>query len=244
MCGVACGSGPSSSDGEPRTPLAAVRAAPSDAPPAVSDRETPVPAAADECHWSSELQLAYQTIHPEQEQMKWIDASRARLLDRDVAERALTGIAQTVVSALAHRRYRDVAALVGDRGLCLRAAKGTPCVTLSSPAVAACGQSRTRRKWEVDDGGESHEYTCGGAFRHVFYDRDFLRTGDVRFNCFPAPGRGKNVAPIIASGPARGYVEFHDAGTGRDSEKSLWLVFDGDPSSPELVEVISESWGT
>ena len=84
---------------------------------------------------------------------------------------------------------------------------------------------------------DAPQYSCGEAFRKIFYARDFLHA-KAEFNCFPEPGRGNNPAPIVLSGPRIGYVEFHTGGEG--DYRSLWLVFDGAPNAPELVEMISK----
>jgi hypothetical protein len=104
--------------------------------------------------------------------------------------------------------------------------------------LAACSASGIRTPWAVDDGhSDNPQYTCSEAFRKIFYARDFLHA-KAQFNCFPEPGRGNNASPIVLSGPRIGYVEFHTEGEG--GFRSLWLVFDGAPNAPELVEMISE----
>jgi hypothetical protein len=172
---------------------------------------------------------------------KWIAQAGARLLEPYVAPRALTGVSQEILSALAHRRYEKLAAFAASDGICMRAAKGAECKMLGAKALAGCSASRIRSEWAVDTGGSVlPKYTCSEAFQKVFYSRDYLHA-PARFNCFPEPGRGNNAAPIILSGPHLGYVELHvdtDAGP-----RSLWLVFDGKPEAPELVEMIAEYWG-
>jgi hypothetical protein len=218
----------------------ATRTAPVQKPPG----PTTAPEETDTCHWASELGAAFDALHPDTSREAWIASARAHLLPRDVAERSLTGIAQAVVSALAYKRYSKLAAFVGPKGLCLRAAKGAPCETLTAAEIAACGLPGSRKRaWPVDDGADAApQLTCAGALSKVFYARDFLRKAQVQYNCFPAPGRGNNGGPVISSPPALGYVDLHDPGDGESqgSWRSLWLVFDGDPAAPELVEMMAE----
>jgi hypothetical protein len=214
-------------------------------PPSVASAAPP---AADggtaSCHWNEELSAAFSQIAPNIDEKAWLATARSRLWPEVYAERALTGISQEIVSALAHKRYDKIAALVGPNGLCLRAAKGADCQTLSARELTACAHSGKRTKWAVDSGrDEEPSYTCSEAFRHIFYSRDFLRKGKPSYNCFPAPGRGNNGSPVIRSGPAHGYVELFDPGSDTEQYQSLWLVFDGEPNAPVLVEMISEYWG-
>ncbi len=204
------------------------------APPVRSEPE------ADACHLTEELARAREVIAPDAKEPEWVAEARARLLSQEGAQRALTGISQEIVSAIAHKRYDNVAALIASEGVCLRPAKGAPCHQLSARELAACGHSSTRTAWAVDGGAEQAKYTCAEAFRHIFYPRDFLRHVTVRFNCFPDPGRGKSPSPLVLSGPRSGYVEMYSAGSPGEGWRSLWLVFDGEPDTPVLVEMISE----
>jgi hypothetical protein len=198
---------------------------------------------ADPCHIDDELTRAHAAFAASAPPAEWLREARSRLFSAEEAERALGGIAQEIVSALASLRYEKLRSFADEKGVCLRAAKGAACETLSLDELAACGHFGKRRAWAVDDGkSPPTEYTCGEAFRKIFYARDFLRAPEVHFNCFPEPGRGKSAAPIVLSGPARGYVEFHDPGPGPADAtwRSLWLVFDGEPEAPVLVEMISD----
>jgi hypothetical protein len=172
---------------------------------------------------------------------EWLRQARSRLFSPDLAQRELGGIAQEVVSLLAHRRYDKLVDFASTKGLCLRARKGAPCETLAAEDLATCDRSRKRKTWVLGKGqAPSPEYTCGEVLRKIFYARDFLRTASVHFNCFPELGRGNNDSPIVLSSPARGYVEFHDPGVSDGTWRSLWLVFDGEPGAPVLVEMISD----
>jgi hypothetical protein len=211
--------------------------------PHISETPTAAPEQAppDPCHIGEELTLAHEAIARSAEPLEWLRQARARLFSSDEAERALGGISQEIVSLLWRRRYEGLVHFTSPKGLCLRAAKGASCETLTLEELAACGHSPKRRPWAVATGQDaSPEYTCGEAFRKIFYARDFLRAPEVHFNCFPEPGRGNNRAPIVLSGPARGYVEFHDPGGSDGIGRSLWLVFDGEPDNPVLVEMISD----
>jgi hypothetical protein len=223
----------------PAAATAAVPSEPSKASTAAAPPKAPQPAdPPDACHVNEQLQLAYESLKPEGRKAEWLANARVKLLPQEDAERAFTGIAQEIVSALAHKNYGKLAAFAPKEGICLRAAKGAPCQNVSPRMLTACSASGTRSPWAVDDGhSDAPQYTCGEAFRKIFYARDFLHA-KAEFNCFPEPGRGNNAAPIVLSGPRIGYVEFHtesDAGY-----RSLWLVFDGAPNAPELVEMISE----
>jgi hypothetical protein len=206
---------------------------------------TGAPAAAsnDSCHIDDELMLAHAAFAAKEPTAPWLAAARPRLLAHEDAERALSGIAQEIVSALAYRHYDKLRHFADEDGICLRAARGAACETLTLDELTACGHFGKRRAWAVEDGQQKEappEYTCGEAFRKIFYARDFLRAPEVRFNCFPEASRSKNTAPIILSGPSRGYVEFHDPGPEGGAWRSLWLVFDGEPTAPVLVEMISD----
>jgi hypothetical protein len=197
-----------------------------------------VAAASDTCHVSEQFALAYETLKPENPREAWLASARAKLLPKELAERVLTGIAQEVVSALAHRKYEKLAAFAPEDGICLRPAKGAACQIVSKSALAGCSASAKRSPWAVDDGrSDAPQYSCKEAFQKIFYARDFLHA-KARFNCFPEPARGNNPAPVVLSGPRLGYVEFHTEG--EDGFRSLWLVFDGTEKAPELVEMVSE----
>jgi len=203
-------------------------------PPPSSDANT------DSCHSTEELSAAFKALSPGGEESKWVQEGRERLWSEVDAERALGGIAQEIVSALAHKRYDKVAALTAPAGLCLRPAKGAPCETLSARELSVCAHSGKKKTWGAGKaGGPPPEYSCGEAFRRIFYTQDFLRKAQVHFNCFPDPGRG-NAAPVVMSGPAHGYVELADPEAGAGEERSLWLVFDGAPDAPVLTEMIAE----
>lgn len=208
--------------------------------PEVQTPAPPVPV--DPCHIEDELTLAHAAFAAKEPALPWLDAARPRLLSHEEAERSLSGIAQEIVHALAYRHYDKLRNFADEDGICLRAARGAACEMLTLDELTACGHFGKRRAWAVDEGkGEAPpEYTCGEAFRKIFYARDFLRAPEVRFNCFPEAGRSKKAAPIILSGPARGYVEFHDPGPADGTWRSLWLVFDGEPAAPVLVEMISD----
>ena len=225
---------------EPTTTVVAQAPAP---PPPSSDAPAPVPAAApeasDPCHVSQELAQAYEKFGQGGDQREWTANAREKVLLQEDAERAFTGITQEIISAIAHKRYGKLAAFASSDGVCLRAAKGAECQMLSPRALAACAASGLRTPWAVDGApGEGPRYTCGEAFRHIFYARDFLHVGKPHFNCFPEPGRGNNASPIVLSGPRLGYVELESDAP--DGFRSLWLVFDGTPQAPELVELISD----
>jgi hypothetical protein len=241
------------SAGEPVPAAAAVAPEPAAAPPPsppspVSKATAPAASAAgspsrptdapDSCHVSEQLELAYESMKPEGRKSEWLANARVKLLLQEGAERAFTGISQEIVSALAHKSYAKLSAFAPKEGICLRAAKGAECQNLSLHMLAACSASGIRTPWAVDDGhSDNPQYTCSEAFRKIFYARDFLHA-KAQFNCFPEPGRGNNASPIVLSGPRIGYVEFHTEGEG--GFRSLWLVFDGAPNAPELVEMISE----
>ena len=223
----------------PAAATAAVPSEPPKAPAAAAPQKAQPAEPPDACHVNEQLQLAYEALKPEGRKAEWLANARVKLLLQEDAERALTGIAQEIVSALAHKNYGKLAAFAPKEGICLRAAKGAPCQNLSPRMLTACSASGTRSPWAVDDGhSDAPEYTCGEAFRKIFYARDFLHA-KAEFNCFPEPGRGNNAAPIVLSGPRMGYIEFHTDGEG-GRYRSLWLVFDGAPNAPELVEMISE----
>ena len=209
------------------------------APGAAAESGSPQGAAAsDACHVSEQFALAYETMKPENPKEEWLARARAKLLPKELAERVLTGIAQEVVSALAHKKYEKLAAFAPEDGICLRPAKGAACQIVSKSALAGCSASAKRSPWAVDDGGsDAPQYSCKEAFQKIFYARDFLHA-KAEFNCFPEPARGNNPAPVVLSGPRLGYVEFHTEG--EDGFRSLWLVFDGTEKAPELVEMISE----
>lgn len=213
--------------------------APSKAPAAPgAASETQGAAASDACHVSEQFALAYDTLKPENPREAWLASARAKLLPKELAERVLTGIAQEVVSALAHRKYEKLAAFAPEDGICLRPAKGAACQIVTKSALAGCSASAKRSPWAVDDGrSDAPHYSCKEAFQKIFYARDFLHA-NARFNCFPEPARGNNPAPVVLSGPRLGYVEFHTEG--EEGFRSLWLVFDGTEKAPELVEMISE----
>ncbi|HEX7671441.1 MAG TPA: hypothetical protein VF395_17730 [Polyangiaceae bacterium] len=201
----------------------------------------PPAASSDPCHIDDELKLAHGAFAAKEPMGPWLTAARPHLLPHDDTERALSGIAQEIVSALAYRHYDKLRNFADEDGICLRAARGAACETLTLQELTACGHFGKRRAWAVDEGKDSPpEYTCGEAFRKIFYARDFLRVPEVRFNCFPEAGRSKSAAPIVLSGPAIGYVEFHDPGPADGTWPSLWLVFDGEPTAPVLVEMISD----
>jgi hypothetical protein len=206
-------------------------------PPAVPAASAAQPS--DACHVTEELAAAYRNVGQGENEAVWTANGRAKLLSEEDAERALPGITQEIISALAHRRYDKLAAFAGPDGICMRAAKGAACQMLSPRALAGCAASGVKTEWNVDDGKDTPErYTCSEAFKRIFYARDFLHVGKPRFNCFPAPGRGNNASPVMASGPRLGYVELYSEGN--DGFRSLWLVFDGSPTAPELVELISD----
>jgi hypothetical protein len=199
--------------------------------------------AAGDCHTVAELDLAYDKLGQGQPKKQWIVDAGAKLLEPDSAERVLTGISQEILSALAHKKYGKLGALAGKEGVCMRAARGAPCQVLSDRALAGCAQSRVRTEWPsspTDD--EPPRYSCGEAFRRIFYSRDFLHLGKAHFNCFAGVSDGAQRAPIIASGPRIGYVELRSEEP--DGTHSLWFVFDGDPRAPELVEIVSDNSGS
>jgi hypothetical protein len=194
----------------------------------------------DECGVERELELAYDRIGEDAPRNEWLENARAKILSPDVAERAFTGISQEILSALAHRRYEKLAAFAAKDGICMRATTKAPCQMLSPRALSGCAASRVHITWPVGPGDEEMpQYDCGDAFRHVFYSRDYLHVGAPRFNCFSPRSGGSIEAAVIGSGPHLGYVELSGEGAGR--AQTLWLVFDGDPRNPELVEMISDS---
>jgi len=226
------------SDPNPPPTIAVVATPTASVAEPVSAPEAPPP---DPCHVDEELTHAHDAMAEPTELSDWLAQARSRLFAPDVAQRELGGIAQEVVSLLAHRRYDKLVDFTTTKGLCLRARKGAPCETLAAEDLATCGHSQKRKTWSLGKGQEpSPEYTCGEAFPKIFYARDFLRKAAVHFNCFPESGRGSNGSPVVLSRPARGYVEFHDPGGSDGIWRSLWLVFDGEPGAPVLVEMISE----
>lgn len=236
--------------GAPSSPAANVSAAetssaPGTAPAAASNRAKSAGAspADDECGVERELDLAYERIGEGAPRNEWLGSAREKLLPPDVAERAFTGISQEILSALAHRKYEKLAAFVGKDGVCMRVTKNAPCQELSPRALSGCAASRVHITWPIGPGDEEPPpYDCRDAFQHVFYARDFLHVGEPRFNCFSPANGGSGAASIIASGPHLGYVELRSEGSG--GTRSLWLVFDGDPRAPELVEMISDHAGS
>jgi hypothetical protein len=250
---VACGSAPPST-APPRSfwqrnvGRAPAPSTPPVAPVPVSTAATAAPATApsatgasdpgDACNVGDELGRAFQAIDPPEKEAAWVRTAREKLLSPEDAPRALAGIAQEILSALAHRRYDKLAAFSSQEGICMRAAKGAPCQMLTRQKLAGCAASGIKMDWPVGEGGgEAPRYSCGEAFKRVFYARDFLHA-KAAFNCFPPSGRGNNPAPVVLSAPRLGYVEasIEDAGGFR----SLWLVFDGAPTAPELVEMIAD----
>ncbi|HEX3593748.1 MAG TPA: hypothetical protein VHU80_01565, partial [Polyangiaceae bacterium] len=208
--------------------------------PAPSARApAPAPSDTDACHVSEELERAYAKLGQGEQRAEWLAQARTKLLSTDDAERALTGITQEILSAIAHRRYDELAAFAAKDGICMRPARGADCRMLSPRMLAGCAASRVRTEWAVDGGAtESPRYSCGEAFQRIFYARDFLHVGKPRFDCFPEAGRGNNASPIVLSGPRLGYVELYSEGP--DGFRSLWLVFDGRADAPELVEMIAD----
>jgi hypothetical protein len=201
------------------------------------------PAGADECRVQAELGLAYERLGQGQPRKQWIADARERLLARDEAERVLTGISQEILSAIAHRKYEKLVAFAGKDGVCMRPARGAPCQTLSASALAGCAQSRVRMEWPRSAADpEPPSYSCGEAFRHIFYARDFLHVGKPHFNCFAGVGDGAQQEPIITSGSRIGYVELRSEEA--DGTHSLWFVFDGAARAPELVEMMSDHYGS
>jgi hypothetical protein len=197
--------------------------------------EDPSAVAAADCRIVPELELAYEKLGQGQPKKQWIMDAGAKLLEPETAERVLTGISQEIVSAIAHRKYGKLGALASKEGVCMRAARDAPCQVLSDRALAGCEW----RSSSTDDAPP--RYSCGEAFRRIFYSRDFLHLGKPHFNCFAGAGGGAQRAPIIASGPRLGYVELRSEEA--DGVHSLWFVFDGDPRAPELVEIISDNSG-
>jgi hypothetical protein len=192
--------------------------------------------AADSCHVDDELTRAFASTNPGGDEKTWVDGARARLLDRTDAERALTGISQEIVSAIEHRRFDKLSRLVASGGLCLRTAKGAPCKELTVAALRGCGAARLKTSWTPGD--DARPGMCGHEFRKTFYARDFLREGTVRFNCFADDG-GPG-APVVQNGSRLGYVEFRAEPSADGRVDSLWMVFDGTPLAPELVELIRD----
>jgi len=164
------------------------------------------------------------------------------LLSPEQAEREFGALARRIISTLAKGRYGELKTFVGPSGLCLRAAQGGECQTFSAEKVAACSSSTEVLAWGVDTGAdELPKYSCGEAFKKVFYARDF-RKAKPRFNCFPAPGRGNNPNAIIQAGPYAAYVEFY-VGSNDIDWQALWLVFDESDGKPMLRELIAEYSG-
>jgi len=196
----------------------------------------------DSCHVTVELARAYQKFGKGERRRQWIANARVKVLSADDAERALTGISQEILSAIAHKRYEKLAAFAGKDGICLRAAKGAECRVLSTRDLAGCSASRVRSDWRTGPAdGDTAKFSCGEAFRRIFYARDYLHVGKPRFNCFDEAGSG-DAASIMASPPRLGYVQLYSEGPG--GARSLWLVFDGDPRAPELVEMINDGSAT
>jgi hypothetical protein len=200
----------------------------------------------DECNWKSELALAFETWrqnsdkYPTTTRERWEQQGLAHFFPRDEAQQKLSGVAIEVLSALAHQRYADLRQYLGPTGLCVRSGKGAGCRDLSPAELATCSTSKRSVEWTTSGAaGDRPLYTCGEAFRKIFYSRDFLRAKDVRYNCFPDRVRDKGATPIILSEPARGYVEVLDTDE-RGAQKTLWLVFDGPPEEPVLTELIAE----
>src|SRR5262249_45500431 len=119
------------------------------------------PPAPDACHVSEQLTLAYDALKPETRKAQWVAEAQAKLLIQEDAERAFTGIAQEVVSALAHKNYGKLTAFAPADGICLRPAKGAPCQNVSPRQLTACSASAIRSPWAVDDShGDAPRYSC------------------------------------------------------------------------------------
>jgi hypothetical protein len=108
-----------------------------------------------------------------------------------------------------------------------------------------CATSSTEERWDVDDGSdEGPSYSCREAFVSIFFARDFRQPTAVKYNCFPELGRGNNASTILTPPVRQAYIEYFAAeAPPNEAWRSLWLVFDGEPGRPQLVELIAEYWG-
>lgn len=180
----------------------------------------------------------------------WRDTRAAMVLPSRLAQRKIAAPARRIVGALKAARYADVATLVHQtKGVCLRAAKGSACITLTRAEFAACSASK-RFDWPVDNGSdEPHKGTCHEAMRAIFMARDFSKS-DASYNCFPGL-RGNNGAPILHDDLlTQAYATFFadeidpsEGGRGFQPWRALWLGFVIENDQPLLVEVVSEYWG-
>lgn len=201
------------------------------------------------CGLDGELQALTATAQdPELEATKL----KRILLDPARAQELAGAAAAAAVRAIASGAYTDLAKLVDPRrGLCLRPSKGAPCRQMSVKEIALCGSSRAKEHWDADDGSNTGpSYTCHEAFSNIFFARDFLKPTAVKYNCFPELGRGNNAGTILSPPAHQAYVEYFAAEQEPTSKgdvprawRSLWLVFDGEPERPLLVELIAEYWG-
>ncbi|HET9958079.1 MAG TPA: hypothetical protein VFQ61_26465 [Polyangiaceae bacterium] len=204
----------------------------------------PAPLESDECHLNEELDALFGA----RENAAELEATfRARLLPTNEAARRGRPLAHRVVTLIEGRRFRELASLINpERGLCLRAAKGAECRTLSRAELIECGSSPTQERWAVDTAADERPLlTCSRAFERIFFVRGFRSPDAVTFNCFPPLGRANNGSTILQQ-PASVYVELrlnereNSSGGDEGRFRALWLVFDGPPDALEWVEITAE----
>ena len=174
-------------------------------------------------------------------------AESGKLLPPERAEAIARKAALVVRDALAREDFAAVAAHVNER-VCLQAQKGGRCRWMSKAELGTCKTRKTREEWQVDTGADDYpRLTCLEAFRQTFFSNPGLIVAQPTFNRF-RPRADNNASSVISDEvPGDIYVElFADEAEVGDqwyAWQSLWLVFQSQGDTVQLVAIQSHYWG-
>lgn len=170
-----------------------------------------------------------------------------QLLPPARAEAVARQAALVIRDALAHEDYAAVAAYVSER-VCLEAQKGGRCRWMAKAELGTCKTREAREEWQVDTGADDYpRLTCLEAFRRTFFSNPGLIVAQPTFNRF-RPRADNNASSVISDEvPGDIYVElFADEAEVGDRWypwQSLWLVFQSQGDTVQLVAIQSHYWG-
>ncbi len=168
----------------------------------------------------------------------------AKLLEPKHAESAVAKQAVLIHKLLRQRNFAAAAELA-DRRVCLRGAKGSPCVWFTKKQLAGCATDQRRIDWHEDTGeSDPPARTCKDAFDQVFLKYQTYKTRPA-YNCFPDRSDNNASSIITSDVETEIYVDFHARDTRNEGYgwNSLWLHFAKRKGKYRLVGLTSQYWG-
>ncbi len=195
------------------------------------------------CQWRRQLNESWcgGDCVTRQQRDSWLKHFGA-LLTPAKAENEVAVLARRALAAVVERRFVDLAWMSHPKhGLTLGANKGDTTNVLTRSEVANCGRSTKLRDWSggCQCGSEGFQATCNELFEDELTKRDFLRKGEVSYNCFPSVARGNYNVPLMIE-HGRVYAQFFVVEEDGAAFSALWLVFDGKPGQWWLTGLFVE----